>query len=73
MTTQTQTQNRSETTDRHSSANTVMGYAVIGLLVAGTVGVLKAMYMQSGIDVMCCLLGSVAAFGVVYWICFGKP
>ncbi len=72
MTTQTQTQNRSETTDRHSSASTVLGFAVIGLLVAGTVGVVKAMSMASGIDVLLCLLGSVAAFGAVYFIYFGK-
>jgi len=46
--------------------------AVIGLLVAGTVGVLKAMSMDSGVDVLFCLLGSVAAFGAVYFICFDK-
>ncbi len=71
-TTQTQTQNRSETTERNSSASTVLGFAVIGLLVAGTVGVVKAMSMESGFDVLLCLLGSVAAFGAVYYIYFGK-
>jgi hypothetical protein len=50
----------------------VLGFAVIGLLVAGTVGVVKAMSMASGIDVLLCLLGSVAAFGAVYFIYFGK-
>ena len=72
MTTQTQTQNRSETTARSSSTDTVLGFAVIGLLVAGTVGVLKALSMESGFDVLLCLLGSVAAFGAVYYIYFGK-
>jgi hypothetical protein len=72
MTTQTQTQNRSETTARSSSTDTVLGFAVIGLLVAGTVGVLKALSMESGFDVMLCLLGSVAAFGAVCYIYFGR-
>ncbi len=27
--------------------------------------------MESGIDVLLCLLGSVLAFGAVYHICFG--
>ena len=72
MTIQTQAENPSETTERNSSANTVLGFAVIGLLVAGTVGVLKALSMDSGFDVLLCLLGSVAAFGVVYYIYFGK-
>jgi hypothetical protein len=72
MTTQTQTRNRSETTTRSSSTDTVLGFAVIGLLVAGTVGVLKAWSMESGLDVLLCLLGSVAAFGAVYYIYFAK-
>jgi hypothetical protein len=72
MTTQTQTQNRSETTARSSGTDTVLGFAVIGLLVAGTVGVLKALSMESGFDVLLCLLGSVAAFGAVYYIYLGK-
>ncbi len=69
---QSQTQNRSETPERSSSAETVVGFAVMGLLAAGTVGVLKAMSMESGFDVLLCLLGSVAAFGAVYHIYFGR-
>jgi hypothetical protein len=72
MTTQIQTQNRSETPERSSSADTVVGFAVLGLLVAGTVGVVKALSMENGFDVLLCLLGSVAAFGAVYYIYFGK-
>jgi hypothetical protein len=71
MTTETQTQNRSETSERSSNADTVVGFAVLGLLVAGGVGVLKALSMDSGFDVLLCLLGSVA-FGAVYYIYFGK-
>ena len=72
MTTQTQTQNPTESSEHNSSASTVLGFAVIGLLVAGTVGVLKALSMDTGFDVLLCLLGSVAAFGAVYYIYFGK-
>lgn len=68
----TQTQNRSETPERSSSAETVVGFAVIGLLAAGAVGILKALSMDSGVDVLLCLLGSVTAFGGVYFIYFGK-
>ena len=68
----TQTQNRSETLERGSSADTVVGFAVLGLLAAGAVGVLKALGMESGFDVLLCLLGSVAAFGAAYYICCGK-
>ncbi|HZR17491.1 MAG TPA: hypothetical protein VFE51_09205 [Verrucomicrobiae bacterium] len=71
MTTQTQTETQSKTTERSSSADTVVGFAVIGLLVAGTIGVLKALSMESGFDVLLCLLGSVAAFGAVYYIYYG--
>jgi hypothetical protein len=72
MNTQTQAGNRTETTERASNADTVLGFAVLGLLAAGTVGVLKALSMDSGYDVLLCLLGSVAAFGGVFYIYFGK-
>jgi hypothetical protein len=72
MITQTQTQNQTETSTRSSSTDTELGFAVIGLLVAGAVGVLKALNMESGLDVLLCLLGSVAAFGAVYYIYFGR-
>ena len=67
-----QTPNRSEAVERSSSGETVSGFVVIGLLAAGGVGVLKAMSMDSGIDVLLCLLGSVAAFGALFYIYFGK-
>ncbi|MHB8519972.1 MAG: hypothetical protein ACYDH9_04370 [Limisphaerales bacterium] len=72
MITQTQTQHQSGTTERSSSTDTVLGFAVIGCLVAGTVGVLKALSMESGFDVLLCLLGSVAAFGAVFYVYLGK-
>ena len=72
MNPQTETTDRSETPEHNSSAETVLGFIIIGLLAGGTVGVVKAYSMTSGLGVMCCLFGSVAAFGAVYYIYFGK-
>lgn len=46
--------------------------AVIGCLIAGIVGVIKASTMASGFDVLLCLWGSVLAFGVAIWGYFWK-
>ena len=59
---------QSDTVERNSSAATVVGFAVIGCLVAGVIGILKAMSMESGGGVLCCLHASVAAFGAVAYI-----
>lgn len=72
MTTHTQTDNQGVKVDRHASAETVVGFAVIGCLIAGGVGLAKAMDMESGSDVLLCLLGSVAAFGTVFYIYFRR-
>jgi hypothetical protein len=48
---------------------TVVGYAILGCLVAGTVGILKAIYMD-GVGAGACLLESVAAFVAVGWFYF---
>ncbi len=70
--TQTQTENRSAAPERSFSAETVVGFAVLGCLVAGGVGIVKALSMETGFDVLLCLLGSVAAFGMVFYIYFRK-
>ena len=73
MITQIQTQNRTAAPERSStSAETVVGFAVLGCLVAGGVGIAKALSMESGFGVLLCLLGSVAAFGMVFYIYFRK-
>ena len=72
MTTQAQTDTQSVKVDRNASAETVVGFAVIGCLVAGAIGIDKATEMQNGLDVLLCLLGSVAAFGMVFYIYFRK-
>ncbi len=72
MNTQTQTENRTVASERHSNAETVVGFAVLGCLVAGGVGIAKALSMESGFDVLLCLLGSVGAFGMVFYIYFRR-
>jgi hypothetical protein len=72
MTTQTQTDTQNVKVDRNASAETVVGFAIIGCLVAGAVGIDKAMEMQNGWDVLLCLLGSVAAFGMVFYVYFRR-
>jgi hypothetical protein len=72
MTTQTQTENQTVKVDRNAGAETVVGFAIIGCLVAGAVGIDKALDMQNGWDVLLCLLSSVAAFGMVFYIYFRK-
>lgn len=71
MRAQTERANRSEA-DQNSRSDTILGFAVLGLLGAGVVGVMKAMSMESGTGVGLCLLGSVAAFGTVAYIFLGK-
>lgn len=72
----TQTQGESKTDDvkesKHVvSGETITGYAVIGCLVAGTVGILKAM-VSDGVGSGACLLASVAAFGTTCYIYLRK-
>jgi ABC-type Mn2+/Zn2+ transport system permease subunit len=68
----TPTSQQIKKTETASRGDTVLGLVVLGLLAAGVVGILKATSMESGFDVMLCLFGSVAAFGGVYYILFGK-
>ena len=59
---------RTTTPERNSSAETTLGFAVMGCLIAGTIGLYKATLVTSGVDVLLCVLGSVAAFGTVAFI-----
>jgi len=53
-----------ESAAQHGSRERMVLLAVIGCLIAGLVGVIKASTMASGLDVLLCLWGSVLAFGV---------
>jgi hypothetical protein len=71
-----QTQVQSQTDDTKAASRiiggeTVVGYAVLGCLAAGTIGLVKAIFMD-GIGAGWCLLVSVAAFGTVCYIYYRK-
>jgi hypothetical protein len=70
MTTDTPVQTQSsdaKPAKRIVSGETVVGYAVLGCLVAGTLGIFKAVEVR-GIDAAVCLLSAVAAFGTTCYI-----
>gem|GEM_PF-5119180 len=48
-----------------SSVDRVVGFTPVGLLAAGAVGLVKVMGMTTGMNVLCCLIGSATAFGAV--------
>ncbi|MDR3457276.1 MAG: hypothetical protein P4N60_07510 [Verrucomicrobiae bacterium] len=50
----------------------VMVFAVMGCMIAGLVGVLKAFTMSGGVDVLLCLLGATTAFGMALCVYFWK-
>jgi len=60
-----------KTTKRVISGEAVVGYAVLGCLAAGTIGIFKTLNMD-GFGSASCLLASVAAFGTVCYIYFRK-
>jgi hypothetical protein len=66
MTTQTETETRGETAE--SKRTSALDYAMFGCLAAGGVGIIKALDMNSAMDVFICLLGSVVSFGVVFYV-----
>jgi hypothetical protein len=53
-------------------ATTALDWAILGCLVAGGVGIFKASEMDSPFGVLLCLLGAVAAFGLVIYVHFRK-
>jgi hypothetical protein len=63
----------SELYHKHGSGRqTVMVCAVIGCLMAGTAGIVKALNMAGGVDVLLCLLGAIGAFGMALCVYFWK-
>ena len=51
---------------------TVMVFAVLGCMIAGIVGVIKAVSMVKGFDVLLCLMGAIGAFGTALCVYFWK-
>jgi hypothetical protein len=61
-----------EFSKRDGGKQTVMACAVIGCLVAGLAGVIKAVNMANGFDVLLCLLGAIGAFGTALCVYFWR-
>jgi hypothetical protein len=53
---------------QNDSKTTALDWAVFGCLVAGGVGIVKALGADSPFGVLLCLLGSVAAFGLIIYV-----
>ena len=51
-----------------SKRTSALDWAVLGCLIAGAVGIVKAFGMESPSGVLLCLLGAVAAFGLVIYV-----
>jgi len=69
MTTQTQaeTESRKDAAETESRTD-ALDWAVFGCLAAGGVGIIKALNMDKALDILICLLGSVVAFSVVFFV-----
>lgn len=61
-----------EMASQNHGRETVMIFAVLGCLIAGIAGVIKAMNMTDGVNVLLCLLGAVGAFGMALCVYFWK-
>jgi hypothetical protein len=61
-----------EMADQHAARDIAMLFAVLGCWVAGMVGIVKAFAMQSGFDVLLCLVGAIGAFGMALCVYFRK-
>ena len=64
--------NRAETAraKRSSPAETTLNFTALGCLVAGVVGIIKAVEMQRATDGLLCALGSLAACVLVCYLYF---
>ena len=76
MTTQTETE-KEKMKDPFDAVfahgRTALDWANLGCLAVGVVGIIKALDMDSPLGVLLCLLGSVAAFGLVIYVQLRKP
>ena len=56
----------------HCGRERLLFLAVLGCLIAGVVGIIKASIMAKGLDVLLCLWGSVLAFAVAIGVYLWK-
>jgi hypothetical protein len=67
MATQTETEDHKDAAKSESRTD-ALDWAVFGCLAAGAVGIVKALDMDRPFDIAICLLASVVAFGVVFYV-----
>jgi hypothetical protein len=76
MTTQTEPDSPKDSESKKAPFTQVLGsnradaldWALFGCLAAGAVGIIKALDTNTPLGVLLCLLGSVAAFGLVIFV-----
>jgi hypothetical protein len=73
MPTQTENLNRPDSAEATSSNAEGLDWAVFGCLAAGGVGIIKALQMDKPVDILVCLLGSLVAFCVVFYVNLRRP
>lgn len=61
-----------EMSQHDAGKRAVMACAVIGCMIAGLAGIIKAVNMAGGFDVLLCLLGATVAFGMALCVYFWK-
>ena len=70
---ETEAEGHDHATAKHTSkAQSVLNFAALGCLLAGAVGILRALEMERAGDGLLCLLGSLAACGLVCYLYFHK-
>ena len=62
----------SELIGKKDGPDKVMALVVVGCLLAGIAGVIKALSMTGGVDVLLCLLGATFVFGTALAVYFWK-
>ena len=55
-----------------SAAELIIGFSILGCIVAGCIALFKAFQVQAGTDVLLCVVSAVIAFGFVVYLYFGK-
>ena len=58
-------------TKRRGAVEKGLEVGVVGCLLAGAFGILRAILMEQAVDVLLCLLGSFGACGLVCYLYFG--
>jgi CHASE2 domain-containing sensor protein len=57
---------------RGGAGEVIVGFAVLGLFIAGTIGLLRAWRAIDPLDGAVCLAASIVAFGAICYLSFRK-